>query len=308
MSKVENLNKTFLEFCDDLETVVPKFKKFIDNARDKVKDKMATKYYLEYYFRHCLPFIDDISQCNVENISEMSIIHGVKFSDVYQADITLSSRHALWRYLHTFYLLVQGYSKIDKVLEKYQDLENIEKIRTNLDNHSDTLKNIMNSSTKFAEEILKEQAKNYQEKTQDNQDKTQEEFAEKFMKNIDEKKLEEHFLNSGIGNLAKEISSEIDPTELENLQNPQDLFSALLGGGGDASGLSNIIQKVGDKLQDKMSKGQIDQDALMKEATSMMGLLGPAMQGMGGMGDMMSMFGGMGMGGGKKKRSKNRRR
>ena len=134
------------------------------------------------------------------------------------------------------------------------------------------------------------------------------------MKNVDESKFEEQFLNSGIGNLAKEISSEIDPKELENLQNPQDLFSALLGGGGsgNAGGLTNIIQKVGDKLQDKMSKGQIDQDALMKEATSMMGMLGPAMQGMGGaggmegMGDLMGMFGGMGMGGGKKKRSKRK--
>lgn len=303
MSKVENLNKTLLEFCDDLEVVIPKFKKFIDNVRDKVKEKMTTKYYLEYYFRHCLPFAEEISKCDSENLGEMSIIHGVKFSDVNQEEMTVSSRQALWKYLHTFYLLVQGYSHLDKILEKYQDLENIQKIKDNLENHSEILKNIMNSSTKFAEEILKN--------TTENTSGNAKEFAENIMKNVDEKKFEEQFLNSGIGNLAKEISSEIDPKELENLKNPQDLFSALLGGGGDAGGLTNIIQKVGDKLQDKMAKGQIDQDALMKEASSMMGMLGPAMQGMGGaggmegMGDLMSMFGGMG-GGGKKKKSKRR--
>jgi len=51
MSSVENLNKIFLEFCDDLENVVSDKKDFIDNARNRVKEKPSTKYYLEYFFR-----------------------------------------------------------------------------------------------------------------------------------------------------------------------------------------------------------------------------------------------------------------
>ena len=38
ISSVENLNKIFLEFCDDLENVVPSKKELIDNARKKIID------------------------------------------------------------------------------------------------------------------------------------------------------------------------------------------------------------------------------------------------------------------------------
>ena len=43
---------------------------------------------------------------------------------------------------------------------------------------------------------------------------------------MDEKDFENKFLNSGIGNLAKEISEEINPADLEGLNNPEDLFSS----------------------------------------------------------------------------------
>ncbi len=81
------------------------------------------------------------------------------------------------------------------------------------------------------------------------------------------------------------------------------------------SGLGNIIQKVSSKLQNKMANGQLDEAALMKEATQMMGMLNPALAsmglggmggkgGMGGMGDIFSMMGGLMGGGGKKKHGK----
>jgi hypothetical protein len=63
-----------------------------------------------------------------------------------------------------------------------------------------------------------------------------------------------------------------------------------------------------------MQNGELNEEALMKEATNMMGMLNPAFSkmaggmgggGMGGMGNLFSMMGGMmGGGGGKKKKSK----
>ena len=57
-----------------------------------------------------------------------------------------------------------------------------------------------------------------------------------------------------------------------------------------------------------MQNGELNEEALMKEATNMMGMLNPAFSkmaggGMGGMSNLFSMMGGM-MGGGKKKKSK----
>jgi len=129
---------------------------------------------------------------------------------------------------------------------------------------------------------------------------------------MDEKKFEESFLNSNIGNLAKEISQDLDLSDLKNLESPDDLMKTLMGGSTDG-GLGNIIQKVSTKLQSKLSSGQLNEEALMKEATQMMGMLNPALASMGmgggkgGMGDLFSMMGGLMGGGGKKKSKKSKK-
>jgi len=310
MSSVENLNKIFLEFCDDLANVVPNHVKAIENAKKRITEKPDTKYYLEYYFRHCIPYSDAVTSCDVDKLAEMNVIHGLKFKDIYGSTLSVSSRQALWRYLHTFYLLVQSYPKIDKIVEKYEEHEEIENIKAGLARHDDNLKNIMQSSAKFAEEILREQAQ------QSPDGKT----GGSLFEGMDEKKFEDSFLNSNIGNLAKEISADLDLSELKNLESPDDLMKSLLGGSGEG-GIGNIIQKVSSKLQAKMQSGQLDEAALMKEATQMMGMLNPALAqmglgamgggggkgGMGGMGDLFSMMGGlMGGGGGKKKKTQKK--
>ena len=300
MSSVENLNKVFLEFCDDLENVIPDKLEYINNARKRIQDKPSTKYYLEYFFRHCLPFASSITSCDIQKLSNMNIMHGITFGDVYGDGLQLASRHALWRYLHTFYLLVQSFPKVNKIIEKYQENPNINLIKTELNSHDQNLTNIMNSSGKFAEEILREQASKQPEGSAPD--------MSQFLNGMDEKKFEEQFLNSSIGDLAKEISQDLSSDDLKCMENPDDLMKNLMGGNG-GGGLANIIQKVSDKLQNKMKSGELNEEALMKEATSMMGMLNPAMGKMacgGGMGDLFSMMGGM-MGGGKKKGKKGRR-
>ena len=155
MSSVENLNKIFLEFCDDLVLVNSSKKESIESAKKKIVENASTKYYLEYFFRHGIPYSTAITSCNSDELSDMNLLHGVKFADIYANCPSLSSKHALWRYLHTFYLLVQSYTKLDKIIEKYETHENIAKIKEALANHDDNLKNIMASSAKFAEDILK---------------------------------------------------------------------------------------------------------------------------------------------------------
>ena len=145
MSSVENLNKVFLELCDDLENVVSGFEEYTENARKRIKENPSTKYYLEYYFRHCLPHAEKITSCDESGLLDMNILHGVKFGDIYKKTFPITSKHAIWRYLHTFYLLVQSYPKLDRIIEKYNDNENIDRIQKSLSNHDSNLRNIMNS-------------------------------------------------------------------------------------------------------------------------------------------------------------------
>jgi hypothetical protein len=72
------------------------------------------------------------------------------------------------------------------------------------------------------------------------------------------------FENSTIGNLAKEISNEINIGDF-SIEKPEDIMKLMSG---------DIIGKVGEKIQKKMSSGEIKQDQLLAEAMAMLGNLG----------------------------------
>lgn len=74
--------------------------------------------------------------------------------------------------------------------------------------------------------------------------------------------------NTKIGALAQEIAKEVDVSNInvdrpEELLNPANLFSG-------NSPLGDIIGKVGSKIHDKISKGELRHDELMTEAFSML--------------------------------------
>jgi hypothetical protein len=75
--------------------------------------------------------------------------------------------------------------------------------------------------------------------------------------------------NSKIGELAKEISSEIDLNNI-NINKPDDIFNvdAMFSGNNNAFG--DIIKNVGSKIAGKIQNGDIKQDELMQEAFTMM--------------------------------------
>lgn len=88
--------------------------------------------------------------------------------------------------------------------------------------------------------------------------------------------------NTKIGQLAKDISSQIDVSSInpENIGSMNDLFS------GENNAMSSIIQQVSAVMSEKMKNGEINQEELMTEALSMMG----SMQNSDMMGSMMDMM------------------
>jgi hypothetical protein len=106
----------------------------------------------------------------------------------------------------------------------------------------------------------------------------------------------------------KEISSQIDIGQLNIDPNDPDALTKGLSGmfSGENNALTNIIQKVGSTIQDKIQTGELKHEDLLKEAFSLMGRMqtgggkGGSLPGMpAGFMDMMTgMMGGMNMGGG----------
>lgn len=104
-----------------------------------------------------------------------------------------------------------------------------------------------------------------------------------------------------IGNLAKEMAEDISKdlsglfeTDGIQMNSTQDVIKALMK---DPKKITGLIKSVGDKLNSKISSGEISQEELMREAGDLMGKMkGMAGQGTGGdnplagMGDFMEMF------------------
>lgn len=91
--------------------------------------------------------------------------------------------------------------------------------------------------------------------------------------------------NSKIGQLAKEITEDIDIKNLD-IKDPSELLNieSMFNGGGN-NVLGDIIAKVGSKVASKISNGELKHEDLMGEAMAMMGK-------MGGMGGAMGAMGG----------------
>lgn len=102
------------------------------------------------------------------------------------------------------------------------------------------------------------------------------------------------FQGSKIGELAKEISQEID---ISKIGNPQDLLNF---SDPNNTTMQDIIKKVGSKIQNKMDKGQLNQEDLVSEAMSLVGQLGGGASGSSGniLADVMGAASSMGLGGG----------
>ena len=78
--------------------------------------------------------------------------------------------------------------------------------------------------------------------------------------------------DSKIGQLAKEISSQLDVDSLNiDINNPSELLNpANLFGGDNGNILGNLVQQVGTSITEKMNTGELKQEDLVKDAFSLM--------------------------------------
>lgn len=83
-----------------------------------------------------------------------------------------------------------------------------------------------------------------------------------------EEPFEAKMAGSKIGAIAKEIAQSID-LEGINIDNPADLLN-----GSNSALIGDLVSKVGSKLQQSFQNGSVNQEDLMKEAVSMMGMFG----------------------------------
>jgi hypothetical protein len=239
----ENQSKLFQSFIKDITNVFPEYEKRLNKYYQTTLDSESIddpklKEFLENVNEISSEIINkDISVFDEDPI----ILQNVSFKLLWNSEgLSDQSKNSIWKYLQTFCAIkIQSESEQDKIDDVIKKIESKEKVKD-----KETLKN-MKKLQKLNEQF---NIKEIESVIKDNPGDLDGMGG-----------LDKMFENTSIGQIAKEITEDLD---IENILNNgggiQDLFS-----GGN---MANIMQTISSKMEDK--KDTVGSDDLMKEATN----------------------------------------
>lgn len=262
-----SFNKLLKQFVKELDKTYPEYNILKIKEYKNIDDK--DEKYLLYYMN----FIEkDIKKIANEDISlfeqeDTYFLRDIEFSRIWNNNISDKTKQAIWKFLQTLYLIGKPFmnnkTDIHQLITDYnniisndteKDPKKLKSIKKELDTISKIVKNI-NQEKEHQKQQRKEQ-----------------------FKQGGNGQLPEFLENSKIGQLAQELSSELDLDELgfgnldEGNADPQNIFNNVLGK--NPQKLMGLIQNVGTKIQSKLSEGDINENDLVGEAQNMMSSLG----------------------------------
>lgn len=264
---VYSFNNFYLEFLTDLKQYNDNLKKEV-KKNFKVFDRASPTYFESLKCAFLASANDDLL---------VEVLPGTTFKTILD-DMPETDVSVLKGYFYIFKVLVGIANYEDEtILDKVLDIiKSIQDKHVHLDVLDNKLKDVLDDEIAQTLRMVVDALRNKEESTSPPQGKNNDMFS----------MLE----GSKIGDLAKEISQEIDINSL-NISSPEQLldFSNLSGSN---NVLGNIISKVSSTIQRKIEDGQISQSELVNEAMSLVGMLNPGGGGGGGggLGDIGNIF------------------
>jgi hypothetical protein len=321
-------NKFFSSFVKELKNLDDTLKATI-KKHYKVIDKSSEEYYQFFWNNvkdHIRVFIDEEDLTNNEAVKDVEIIQGISIQNAVDV-LKENNLQTFWNYVNILIIFAYIYTEFLtnkesdlKVCKEYSESKETDKVPETIEEVQDDLKDMPSSSTNTGTFLLFLKVVKILSMIQNLQDPSAElaDIIDDDIKSLvskikvfdvvnDDIKIDEaadtmpvppkEFLesieNSKIANIAKEISKEIDISNL-NIEKPEDV-AKLMDFSGSNNFLGNIVSKVSTKLTEKISSGEINQDDLLSEAMSMMGMLnGGGAGGAGGIADILKNMGGLG--------------
>lgn len=251
---MDKFNNNLKQLINIIKTNYPGQKKCIDEYYNF--DECNSKY-IEEFMNNCSNFGNDIATKNEIIFSkEYTILNNIDFNSIWNdSKLKDEQRENIWKYLHTLYIFAYEYTKDTDFKTIVKEMKNLSS-KDNIDAETQTVLNIIESLTKKYDSLEATDVEN-----DDNGDSDKRNFP-----------IPDVF-GGLIGNLAQEIAGEIDPSKI-NLEDPSKLLKSLLSGdfneNDDDSGIMHLVQNISNKIQDKLSSGNLDQTTLFNEAQNMM--------------------------------------
>ena len=244
---LEKFNFYLKSFLGELVTIFPEYQENINSNYVDVlnQETITSDIYVKEYMDNVSPYHSDIAQKNNQLFlgeQELKFLRDIDFRDLWTKDLSESTRENIWKYLQTLYVLGRKIvASDDDVNEMLNELNSNDE--ENLKKHQKEMMDMIENMSKITDE-----------------------------NRANNSEVEDLFNNGIISDIAKELTTELDLDKLDmgNPQNMNEAFSNIMGGGGGQN-FFNLISKVGEKIQNKVESGQINQGDLISEAQKMMG-------------------------------------
>lgn len=256
---MDKFNNTLNELLIVIKTNYPNQQSMIDSY---YQFENPTEKYLLEFIENCKDKGDDISTKNEIIFSKGSIIlNNVDFNSIWNDEnLEDEQRDNIWKFLHTMYIFAYEHIKEQDFKTIMAELKKLGGNTDSLDEETKTFMNIIDSLT------------NKYGKEREGEEDEVDDMADKDEGSSSGFPIPDVF-GGVIGDLAKEIANEIDPSTL-NIEDPSSLLKNLLSGNfdeqNDSTGVVNLVKNITNKIQDKLANGNLDETKLFQEAQNVM--------------------------------------
>ena len=275
-TNIEYFNHTLKLFINDIIKIFPCYEETLQEYYKNIleNDNCNDDKFIKRFMRKMESYKTQIAKKDDTLFSDsICIFKNVDFKEIWEhEDLGNNGKEIIWNYLQTLYVIgdtiISDSNKIKNLLETFKNTRENTGENTG-ENTSDDIEEV-DGNEPVESDPLMNMIQNLS---------NQKEPSSETGTNATGLGFDENMLGNGlIGNLAKELAEEINMDDLnlnidENSGNVNDVLGNLMSGNNPMK-FMNLIQNVGQKIENKLSDGNINQGDLVKEAQNMMGMLG----------------------------------
>lgn len=281
-------NKTVGDLVDELKGTFPELKESLDERYATAAAPDDTSL-MDWFIANAQPHFMAITTKSETLFKENDatfLLPDINFTQLWKCKLTKATKAAIWKYLHVMLLLVSHYqlnthdfestfAQWNEMLDGNKGGQMDEAELQKMKAHAEQVMQLMQSLAGGGEDDAEAgsdddeaggDAAGGAEGADDGATST--ERAQRFEKELKEDPFIQQLENSKIAQFAKELSNEIDVSSLglspdAKVESFQDVFGTI---GKNPQRLLGLVKSVGDKIQTKLTTGDIKQSELVEEA------------------------------------------
>tara|TARA_Y100000741_G_scaffold62485_3_gene44334 strand:- start:6532 stop:7698 length:1167 start_codon:yes stop_codon:yes gene_type:complete len=268
--------KIAIDFVNDIDLVFPEYKIFDKELYKKLKDTSSDQEddAIKELFDYCKGIYPksffDILYKN-ENIFEKEeyFLPEISFKNMWEADTSDDTKTKIWQYMQLILMTIteqmedsSDFGDASQLFDLLDESDFKEKLADTFEELTKAFGNDLSGIDLSGIDLSGNVFSDNTEDISSNFNFMNESF--------NPEKIHEHLsklLEGKIGSLAKEIAGDtMDELGLDMSGNTKNVFESLIK---DPSKLMVLMKKIGDKIENKISKGEINKEELMTEASEL---------------------------------------